>query len=123
VPNAASLEKRLFVRLDVVTGGRNCNKRGAGPVLARAAIEVPIRKAASRQFGEGVVAQAGLFKILEDYAVRGRLLSKDGLGRAHKIRVAADKVLHQQPTDVDEVLGIIEAARSVVLELERQKFP
>jgi hypothetical protein len=93
----------------------------AAVALARAAIEAPLRVAASKQFGAAVIGEAGLFKIIDDYAVRGKLLSRTGLSLAHKVRIAADTVLHERATTTDDALEIIEAARAVILELEAKQ--
>lgn len=89
----------------------------AAVALARAAVEVPLRKAASKKFGEKVVAGLGLFDLLKDLAVRGRLLSREGIDRAHRVRLAADKVLHEEPTSSAEAYEVVEAARLIVIEL------
>jgi hypothetical protein len=89
----------------------------AAVALARAAVEVPLRKAASKQFGEKAVAGLGLFALLSDLAVRGRLLSGGNLDLAHQIRLGADRVLHEQPTTSAEALKLVEAARIIVVEL------
>jgi len=88
----------------------------AAVALARSAIEVPLRKVASKQFGEKAVVGQGLFALL-DLATRGRLLTRETLDRAHKVRLAADKVLHEDPTTTSEALEVLEAARAVVAEL------
>jgi len=88
----------------------------AAVALARAAVEVPLRKAASKQFGEKAVAGLGLFELL-NLGARGRLLSKEAMNSAHKVRLAADKVLHEGPTTTTEALEVLEAARAVVAEL------
>ena len=101
----------------------NCYIRGlpqAAVALARSAVEVPLRVAASKQFGEKAVAGLGFFALLNDFVVRGRLLTREGLALAHKIRVGADKVLHEEPTSLAEALELVEAARVVVLELSRK---
>jgi hypothetical protein len=88
----------------------------AAVALSRAAIETPLRKSAAKQFGDKAVADLGLFALLE-LAVRGRILSKGNLTLAHKVRIAADRVLHEEPISTPEVLEIFEAARTVVAEL------
>jgi hypothetical protein len=115
------LERESFVYLREAA---NCYILGlpqAAVALARAAIEVPLRSAASQQFGAAAVGDAGLFKIIDDYAVRGRLLSRTGLNLAHKVRIAADTVLHEQATTTDNALETIEAARAVIVELEAKR--
>jgi len=111
----ASVESFVYLR-----EAANCFILGlpqATVALARAAVEVPRRKAASKQFGERAVAGLGLFDLLNDFAVRGKLLSRDKMNLAHKVRLAADKVLHEDPTTAAEALEILEAARAVVAEL------
>jgi hypothetical protein len=92
----------------------------AAVALARAAMEVPLRRAASKVFGDKAVAAVGLFALIDDLAKRARLLSPDKSNLAHQVRIAADKVLHEQPTTAVEALAIVEAARVVVLELARK---
>jgi hypothetical protein len=92
----------------------------AAVALARAAVEVPLRRAASKTFGKKVVNGLGLFDLLNDLAVRGSLLSREGIDRAHKIRLAADKVLHQEPTTSAEALEVVESACLVVIELSER---
>jgi hypothetical protein len=88
--------------------------------LCRSAIEVPLRAAAARRFGREAIAECDLSKLLTDFAVRGRLLSPDGLKLAHRVRQAANAVLHHVPTGIDESLRVLEAARLVVMELTEQ---
>jgi hypothetical protein len=92
----------------------------AAVALSRAAMEVPLRRAASKVFGDKAVADTGLFTLIDDLAKRARLLSPDKSNLAHKVRIAADNVLHEQPTTAAEALAIVEAARVVILELSRK---
>jgi hypothetical protein len=39
------------------------------------------------------------------------------MNSAHKVRLAADKVLHEDPTTTTEALEVLDAARAVVPEL------
>src|SRR5712692_4081714 len=93
----------------------------AAVALARAAIESPLRKTASRLFGEQAIAAVDLRKVLDDYAHRGKILSRDSLTLAHKVRIAANEVLHRTPISPAEALAMVEAARTVVLELGRRE--
>lgn len=97
----------------------NCYIAGldqAAVALARAAVEVPLKRAVSKRFGARAVEDVGLFKLIE-MAGRSRWLSPSSVKLAHIVRDAGDEVLHEKPVDSDEVLRIIEAARSVVGEL------
>jgi hypothetical protein len=80
---------------------------------------VPLKSAVAKQIGKGKIAELGLFDLLE-YAGKVRLLPKGDLDLAHKVRLAADKVLHEEPTTSSEALQVIEAARTVVSVLTRK---
>lgn len=82
----------------------------AAVALARAAVEVPIRALLSKHFGATTVEGLGLYELLERGA-KSRLLSKTATSLAHKVRLAADEVLHEQPTTTGEALDVLEAAR------------
>ena len=88
----------------------------AAVALSRAAVEVPIRALLSKHFGVKTVGGLGLFELLERGA-KSRLLSKTATNLAHKVRLAADEVLHEKPTTTSEALDVLEAARQVVAEL------
>jgi hypothetical protein len=110
--SSAGLTSRAERTIEVTGGaGRSSHIRPA-PIMFVAMVTA----AASRQFGGKSVEDLGLFSLL-DLAVKGRSLSKDKLNLAHKVRLAADKVLHEQPTTAPEALETFEAARAVVAEL------
>ena len=93
----------------------------AAIALSRAAVEAHLRNALEKIFGGSAVRGAGLKELVKDYARRGQLLSSEGLKSANKVRVAGDDVLHEKPADSGSALEVIEAARAVILELERKK--
>jgi hypothetical protein len=55
--------------------------------------------------------------LIDDYGTRGKTLSREGRALAYKVRMAGNDVLHQQDTELLNALEVIEAARSVILEL------
>lgn len=89
----------------------------AAVALARAAVETRLRAASSRVFGKTAVRAAEFIQIIDTFAARGRLLSREGQGLAHKVREAANQVLHERPTNSAAALSVIEAARTVILQL------
>lgn len=91
----------------------------AAVALSRAAVEVPVRALLSKHFGSGTVDGLGLFELLKRAADRN-LLSKTATTLAHKVRLAADEVLHEKPTTTDDALAVLEAARQVVAELTQK---
>ncbi len=48
--------------------------------------------------GKDAVAGEDLKNLIDDFAFRARSLSRDGRALAHKVRVAANDVLHHQVT-------------------------
>ena len=99
----------------------DCYIRGlpqAAIALSRAAVEARLKVAASKQYGRKAVDEAGLSKIINDFAVRLRLLSRSGQQRVKKVKDAGDKVLHSDPAEADTAaFEVLEAARAVLLEL------
>lgn len=91
----------------------------AAVALSRSAIEVPLKAAVGKQIGKEKAEELGFFNLLE-YAGKARLLPKSDLDLAHKVRLAADSVLHEEPTTSSEARQIIEAARTVVSVLTRK---
>jgi hypothetical protein len=89
----------------------------AAVALSRAAFEAPLRKKAARTFGGEAVSAADLKDVIDDFAVRGRMLSAEGRNRAHKVRIAANRVLHREHAESLDALNILECSRSVVSEL------
>jgi len=112
----------------------NCYIQGlpeAAVALARAAIEFPLRKVAGKHFGDATVSSLELVDVVNRFGVK--LLSSDSVNSAHRVRTAANKVLHppkagkaeansaeREHISSDEALAVIEAARSVVLELGKR---
>src|SRR3990172_2007298 len=92
--------------------------------LARAAIEVSLRKSAAKVVGEKQAYAADLKEVIDEYCVRrGRLLSREAADRAHHVRRAANDALHHISTRPVDVLPVLEAARAVILELGRRAGP
>ena len=89
----------------------------AAIALARAAVEARLRTAVSKTLGKSTVGDAGLHKIINDFAVRLQLLPPKGKELANKVRTAGDDVLHKKPADSVSALEVLEAARAVILEL------
>ena len=102
----------------------NCYIRGfpqAAIALSRAAIEARLKTAVSKNYGKKVVDEVGLSKIINDFAVRLRLLSPNGQKCAKKVKDAGDTVLHKAPAESDTMaLDVLEAARAVILEMGRR---
>jgi len=95
----------------------------AAVALARAAVEDSLRSKLAKFFGKDAVARADLKNLLDDLAPRAKTLSREGRNLAHKVRVAANDVLHSQatgPPDAMDAMAVIEAARAVILELSRR---
>lgn len=92
----------------------------AAVALARAAVEDCLRGKLAKFFGKDAVARVDLKDLLDDLAPRARALSRGGQALAHKVRLAANNVLHHQTIGQPEALAVIEAARTVVLELSRR---
>lgn len=119
---AAALPRESIESFVYLREASNCFILGlpqAAVALSRSAIEVPLRAAVEKQIGKGKIAELGLFDLLE-YAGKVRLLPKGDLDLAHKVRLAADRVLHEEPTTSSEALQVIEAARAVVSVLTRK---
>ena len=89
--------------------------------LARAAIEHALTKKLEKSFGANAIRGTDLKVLIKDYAARGNTLSREGRSRADKVRMAGNDVLHQQTTPALNALDIIEAARSVIIELAGPK--
>jgi hypothetical protein len=83
--------------------------------LARGAVEEAFHKRLQKDFPQNAVTRAKLKAIIDDYGSRIGL-SKQSIDLAHKVRIAGNDVLHQQELP-SNTLEVIEAARSVILEL------
>jgi hypothetical protein len=91
----------------------------AAVALARAAVEARLRAATSKVFGKSAMEHTDLKDIINDLAVRLRLLSHKGQALANQVRKAATDVLHYgQQADSAGALAVLEAARRVILELD-----
>ena len=93
----------------------------AAIALARAALEDCLRKKLAKMYGKSTVAQADLKDWIDDL-VRTKGLSRGGGTLAHKVRVAANEVLHpdDEVAEPPDALGAIEAARAIIMELSRR---
>lgn len=90
----------------------------AATALARAAIEVRLRKAVARLFGRAASRDVDFCELVNQYGER--LLSGPGLSRAHRVRESANAVLHEGGASLDAALEAVEEARAVVLELSQK---
>lgn len=96
----------------------NCYIAGlpqATVALARAATEARVRQALARLLGEKAVRELELVDVINRCS--GRLLTDEVCRLAHAVRVAANDVLHQQPTELEKALAVFEGARRVISEL------
>jgi hypothetical protein len=116
----AGVSGEIFVYLREAA---NCYIRelpSAAVALARAAVEAQLREAASRRLGHNTVRKKGLRNLLENFRVQ-RLLTPEKRKLAHKVRMVANNVLHNnEPSNSSEALEVLEAARLVVLELRER---
>jgi hypothetical protein len=62
-----------------------------------------------------------LAERIDKYAEKAKL-SPEWCTRAHKVRRAANDVLHRHPKSLSDALGVIEDARKVILELSPQSI-
>jgi hypothetical protein len=90
----------------------------AAVALARAAIENSLRRKLAKFFGKAAVDGEALNNLL-DMSRRGKTLSDKGRDLARKVRVAAKIVLHAEPGAEPDALGVLEDAKTVILELSR----
>ena len=88
--------------------------------LARAAVEDCLRNKLAKLYGKNAVTGIDLKDMIDNLAPRARSLSPKGRNSAHKVRVAANEVLHPRPmapaASVDAA-SVIEEARTVIMEL------
>jgi hypothetical protein len=92
----------------------------AAVALARAAIEHSLRRELAKFYGKAAVADEDLKNLLDELSPRGKTLSREGRDLAHKVRVAANIVLHGEPGVEPDALVVLEAAKTVILELSRR---
>lgn len=109
------------ISLPYLREAANCYVAGypnATVALSRTAVELPLRNALASRMGDKAVSRADLFVLVKDFAARTRLLSSDGVNRIHKIRLCANRALHEESApDLAEALDVFESARLVVMEL------
>ena len=113
LPGAEGSEWMTYLRESA-----NCYISGlpqASVALARAAVECRLRAACSKMLGEDIVRRADFVDVINDLCRKAVLLDADTRSLAHKVRKAANEVLHNRPTDAPEALAVFEAARSVIL--------
>jgi len=113
LPKAAESEAIVYLRESA-----SCFVFGlsqAAVALARAAVESRLRAACSNVLGERVVREAEFIVVINDLCRQANVLSPDARKLAHKVREAANKVLHDRPMGAAEALRVFEAARSVIL--------
>jgi hypothetical protein len=89
----------------------------AAVALSRAAVENRLREVCAKRFGRSAVEDTDLMKLIDDVAARGQILSKDGRDLAHLVRKAGNDVLHDEPTNADVALRVVEAARDLIRSL------
>jgi hypothetical protein len=85
----------------------------AAIALARAALEIHLRSKASALLGRVVVAEMDLKDLIDDRRLAG-VLRPDVRAKAHEVRMAANRVLHEEPATSDEALRVVEATRLVL---------
>jgi hypothetical protein len=92
----------------------------AAVALARAAIEDSLRRELAKVYGKPAVEREDLKDLLDGLSPRGKTLSREGRNLAHKVRVAANVVLHGEPGAEPDALTFLEAAKTVILELSHR---
>ncbi|MES1254766.1 MAG: DUF4145 domain-containing protein [Acidobacteriota bacterium] len=86
----------------------------AAIALSRAAVENRLKGVCAKTIiGRSAVDDHDL-KALIDIAARHRILSKRGQELAHSVRKAGNDVLHDKPTNVEDALRVVEAARDII---------
>lgn len=83
--------------------------------LARGAMELRLRRRVGVLAGEPVAAQLELKQLLDRYGER--LLGKQLAKSATVVRITGNQVLHERAVTSEKALEVLEAARSVILEL------
>jgi hypothetical protein len=130
VPDMVERTRQLrLVTLEGISGdsfvyireAANCYIQGlaqAAVALCRSAMELEIRRLAGKRFGVATVAGLELKDVIERFGVK--LLLPNHVKLAHRVRTVANKVLHEEPASLDKALEVLEAARSVILELGKR---
>jgi hypothetical protein len=85
----------------------------AAIALARAAVEASIRHRAKKLLGAATCGVMTLAELLDDRRL-ARMLHRDVLRNAEKVRNLGNGVLHDEPLTADDALSAVEAARSVL---------
>ena len=85
----------------------------AAVAVARAALEDALRKNLQGASGTQDVARAKLKELIDKYSP----LSLEGRALAHKVRLEANRVLHKEVTTSHDAIVVIEATRTVILQL------
>jgi hypothetical protein len=83
--------------------------------LARAAMERRLRERIRVLAGQQVAGELDLKQLLDRYGER--LLGKQSANAAHVVRLTGNQVLHERAIGSEKALAVLEAARSVILEL------
>jgi len=137
---AAQRERTLKLKYLVLSGippsqfvylveAANCYIYGlpqAAVALARAAMEESLRDKLALSVGKKAAKALDLEDIIKDLG-RTKDLSRDGVTRAHNVRISGNKVLHPDPevpqpqvAGAPDGLAAIEDARAVILEVSRR---
>jgi hypothetical protein len=66
--------------------------------------------------GQQVAVELDLKQMLDRYGER--LLGKQSASAAHFVRLTANQVLHEKAVGSEKALAVLEAARTVILELK-----
>jgi hypothetical protein len=85
----------------------------AAIALARAAVEVHVRAKAAAILGRSTVAEMDLRELIDDRRLAGAF-GCDLKGKAHEVRIAANRVLHEEPATSDDAFRVVEAARLIL---------
>jgi len=117
----SGLSKSEFVYLREAATCYLLGLPAAAVALARAAIEYSLRRELAKFYGKAAVEREDLKDLLDELSPRGKTLSREGRNLAHKVRVAANIVLHGEPGAEPDALVVLEAAKTVILELSRRK--
>jgi hypothetical protein len=88
----------------------------ASIALARAALESRLKELCAKAFGKSVAERAGLDVLINEYGPRMKV-SPAILQKAAKVRVAAKKVLHGEPSESESARVVLEDVRTLLLSL------
>ncbi len=87
----------------------------ATAALARSAMELRLRERVRVLAGQQVAVELELKPLLDRYGEK--ILSKELMNAAHIVRITGNRVLHERAISSHEALKVLEAARSVILQL------